>query len=68
MRNNVSYAEITCDICGKIERIPQSLILPKGWSRVEFDHSKKDTCDDCLKEIEELFNNLRYKRKRRCEE
>jgi len=62
MRNNVSYAEITCDICGKIEHIPQSLILPKGWSRVEIDNLKKDTCEDCLKAIKELINNLKQEK------
>lgn len=64
MRNNVSYAEITCDICGKIERIPQSLILPKRWSRIEVDNSKKDACEDCLKSIEEFMKKLREERRR----
>ena len=62
MRTNISYADCYCDICGKNERIPQSLILPKGWSRIEIDNSKKDACEDCLKSIKELINNLKQEK------
>lgn len=59
MRNNVSYAEITCDICGKIENIAASLVLPEGWEKVSVGYESWDACEECKRKIIETIRNIK---------
>ena len=64
MRKNISYAEITCDICGKVEQISQSQSLPEKWKRAEIpsiNHSYNNSyelCPECVKKLENVIRCL----------
>lgn len=62
MTENVSYKRCVCDICGKEERIPQSLILPKGWDKTFTGRYMYDTCIDCIAEIDTVVEDLKEKK------
>ena len=36
MRENVSYAKCTCDVCGDVKHIAQSRCFPDGWGEIRF--------------------------------
>lgn len=59
MRNNVSYAEITCDICGKKERIPLSCVLPAGWAKVSVRYDEWDACTECINRINTFIEGIK---------
>ena len=61
MRKNVSYAECTCDVCGEVEHIAQSLLYPKGWGEISFPMGEKlEVCDKCLLKIQEAISKLKH--------
>ena len=61
MRKNVSYSECTCDVCGKVEHITQSLLYPKGWGTISFPMGEKlEVCDKCLLRIQEAISKLKH--------
>ena len=58
-RENVSYAEITCDICGATERISQSLVLPDEWQHIKIGYVEKDACPKCVVATLDFINGRR---------
>ena len=59
MTKNVSYKECTCDICGKVEHIPQSLILPKEWENFKLGQKSYDVCLDCFIKIDMAIEDIK---------
>lgn len=58
MRENISYAEVTCDLCGKKEHINLSRVLPLGWDTIDLGDGKKDVCDSCYRYVREVIQRL----------
>lgn len=60
MRENVSYARCTCDVCGDVEHISQSKCFPNGWGEITFPMGDKlEVCDKCLLRIKEAISKLK---------
>ena len=61
MTENVSYKRCICDICGKEEHIPQTLILPKEWEKIDIGRKSYDVCVDCLVKVDMAVEDLKEK-------
>lgn len=57
MRENVSYQEVTCDICGEKGRFDSS-VVPSKWHVIDVGHGKIDVCDSCYRYICEVIQRL----------
>lgn len=55
-RENIAYAKCNCDICGKEEHIPQSLVLPKEWNEIRVGGCKLELCKECFCKIEKWIS------------
>lgn len=62
MRENISYAKCTCDVCGDVKHIAQSRCFPDGWGEITFPMGDKlEVCDQCLLKIREAISRLKNK-------
>lgn len=61
MTKNISYKQCTCDICGKVEDIVTSLILPKEWDNFTIGNKTYDICPDCFMKINMTIEDLKDK-------
>lgn len=64
MITNISYNRCECDICGKTEDIPSTLLKPAKWEKVTiyFDYLCCKECaeklDTYLKTLTNIFKNI----------
>lgn len=60
-RENISYAEFTCDICGTQVHLAQSVDLPFDWDRLSFDGVYLELCRSCSDKIQDMLCNMMEK-------
>ena len=60
-RENVSYAEFTCDICGTQVHLAQSIDLPFGWHRLNLDGMYLELCGSCSDKVQHTLCNMMTK-------
>ena len=65
MTENISYKRCVCDICDKEEHIPQLLILPKEWEKINVGKKSYDVCVECLVRVDMAIEDLK---ENKCEE
>ena len=59
MTENISYKRCVCDICNKEEHVPQSLILPKEWEKINIGRKSYDVCVECLVKVDMAIEDLK---------
>lgn len=61
MTRNVSYKECVCDICGRVDAISMSAVLPKDWENFKIGMKAYDVCPWCFTEIDMAIEDLKEK-------
>lgn len=57
-RENVSYTEFTCDICGTKLHVDSKIYLPFDWQQLDLGDLHLELCRSCCDKIEDILCDM----------